>query len=223
MNDHRRQTDPARCHERHIGSRPKRPGAARLVLLLLLPTAMVAWLAMNPPLTASAERETDAPQARPAGGDPDAESWTVINRRWVRNTYPGGAVTLTDRETGLMWVADAKRIGRHPWAKAKKVCADLAFAGYDDWRLPSRGELAAVAPHDEHFVNVQDAWYWSSTPSETVFQYTHVVGLGDDAQSTRYGGHNLLRLPGLMQDRAYVYSYHVGNRYWVLPRREIKP
>jgi hypothetical protein len=95
----------------------------------------------------------------------------VMKKRFVDN----GDGTVTDKETGLMWVKDGKSEGCNQseplaWKQAIKFCEKLKFAGYDDWRLPSIKELQSIVDYetckpsiDNIFSNTQKSLYWSST------------------------------------------------------------
>lgn len=48
-----------------------------------------------------------------------------------------GDGTITDPNTGLMWLQDASFGGVRTWADAMSWADNLEFAGYSDWRLPS--------------------------------------------------------------------------------------
>ncbi len=49
------------------------------------------------------------------------------------------------RQTGLMWFKDGKStMGAIPWKEAGGFCSGLKFAGYSDWRLPSKEELTTI-------------------------------------------------------------------------------
>ena len=62
-------------------------------------------------------------------------------------------------------VAATEDLGRMDWESAKTACKNLVLNGYDDWYLPSKGEL------NQLYVNLKQlgvggfAWedYWSST------------------------------------------------------------
>ena len=60
-----------------------------------------------------------------------------------------GAVTLTDGSqegvfcaNSLMW--SPTNADGLSWSRAQRYCADLQYAGFTDWRLPSRTELTEV-------------------------------------------------------------------------------
>lgn len=91
-----------------------------------------------------------------------------------------GDGTVSDHETGLIFLKDANRFGQVPWeqalAKARSLSSgsgglhDGSQAG--DWRLPNIRELRSlidynsvdpILPPNHPFENVQSAIYWSST------------------------------------------------------------
>jgi Protein of unknown function (DUF1566) len=50
---------------------------------------------------------------------------------------------VVDRVTGLMWQSEAPN-EFFTFAAAQQHCAALTFAGFNDWRLPSRIELVSI-------------------------------------------------------------------------------
>ena len=56
----------------------------------------------------------------------------VTNRYWDH-----GNGTVTDQETGLMWMRSANIAGKMTWSTALTFCDNLVTNGYSDWRLPS--------------------------------------------------------------------------------------
>ena len=103
--------------------------------------------------------------AVPVVGDPAAVSNEVINARWTKNYYANGDITMSDRDTGLMWFYDASFAGQTNWYAAASYCDDLSYAGYSDWRLPRMGELGIQFYSSEYFTGVlsHDGYYWSGT------------------------------------------------------------
>jgi hypothetical protein len=87
-------------------------------------------------------------------------------------------VAVIDTTTGLMWAVESlgsqddadKGINQEACTKR---CADLRLLGFDDWRLPTRTELAALIDDCQHepaidtdaFPRVKPRWHWTSTPA----------------------------------------------------------
>jgi uncharacterized repeat protein (TIGR02543 family) len=117
--------------------------------------------------TVTVDEEMSEPPGMPEGGDPRATSWEVASERWVKNTYADGAVTMSDRTTGLMWVYDASANGKANWNNAMAHCNNLLYAGHGDWFLPNKYQLSAMCSQKEFFKNVYTEYpnheYWSST------------------------------------------------------------
>ena len=83
-------------------------------------------------------------------------------------------VAIIDHATGLMWAV--KSIGDSdgdPMSQAdcEKACGELRLLGQDDWRLPTRAELAALVDDTRHepsidtnlFPGVLPRRHWTST------------------------------------------------------------
>jgi hypothetical protein len=103
------------------------------------------------------------------GMDPSAITTSIVNTRWVKLTYADGAVTMSDRFTGLMWFYNAGAIGGMQQAAAHAYCENLVYAGHDDWVLPGVGPLAVMVSQKGFFTGVQN-WYWA----DTYYGYTYV-------------------------------------------------
>ena len=81
-----------------------------------------------------------------------------------------GDGTVTDAYTNLMW-QQAVPSDDLTWEQALSYCADLALAGYTDWRLPTINELRSLVDYCRHspsinttyFPNTAASFYWSST------------------------------------------------------------
>jgi len=92
-------------------------------------------------------------------------------------SYTDNGDTVTDNITGLEWVKDATSTGcfsgsKMPWEVALSSCANLVYAGHDDWRLPNVKELMSIvdygssspAINEPPFANTKlDNYYWTST------------------------------------------------------------
>ncbi len=76
--------------------------------------------------------------------------------------------TITDNNTGLMWVKEAGASTMN-WESALAYCENLTLAGYSDWRLPTIKELASITDYSRYpVINSNFSYwpggsYWSST------------------------------------------------------------
>lgn len=75
-------------------------------------------------------------------------------------------IVLTDSTTGLMWQKDY--VSGKTWKEALSYCENLTYAGYSDWRLPNRNELASLINYDNvspasDFPDMPSLEFWSSS------------------------------------------------------------
>ena len=84
--------------------------------------------------------------------------------------FESGDMTVTDSVTGLIW--QRTQVASKIWQQALEYCENLDYAGYDDWRLPNRNELASLLNHNRStspysdFPNMpSSAYFWSSSSS----------------------------------------------------------
>ena len=76
-----------------------------------------------------------------------------------------------DNKTGLMWQDDESvKTTKMTWEEAISYAKNLKFAGYNDWRLPTRLELHSITDKTKYdpavkfgIKNVSSEWYWSGT------------------------------------------------------------
>ncbi len=81
-----------------------------------------------------------------------------------------GDGTVTDLNTRLMWQQSDDGVQRE-WQAACDYCSNLVFAGYSDWRIPTRRELFSIvdlgrydpAINTDYFINAKSDWYWSGS------------------------------------------------------------
>ncbi len=91
------------------------------------------------------------------------------NQRFTVN----GNGTVSDNNTGLMWIQDPSVpgvAGAMNWSEALSTCESLTFAGFADWRLPNLNEVSSLIDYsrsapaiDPVFLNTS-SWAWTSTP-----------------------------------------------------------
>lgn len=75
-----------------------------------------------------------------------------------------GSVVVTDSRTGLMW--QQKYVTKKTWQQALKYCEDSTYAGYDDWRLPNKNELASLINYEKSnypYSYFSGKYFWSSS------------------------------------------------------------
>lgn len=87
-------------------------------------------------------------------------------------------VAVIDHSTGLMWAVES--LGNSDdnddsitQEQCIERCSSLRLLGFDDWRLPTRNELAALVDDTRHepaidtglFPRVKPNWHWTSTPA----------------------------------------------------------
>ena len=127
----------------------------------------------------------------PGNQKPDVPGYTEKVRFTAKHAW------VRDMHTDLIWSKDANPAGRPlTWQGALSMVDALnrkQFGGCSDWRLPNIRELESLVdpgahspalPTDHPFVNVQDA-YWSSTTSVyepryawTLYSRDGIVGVG---------------------------------------------
>lgn len=130
---------------------------------------------------------------------------TAPDSRYTGN----GDGTVTDNQTGLMWiqcseglsststVCDTGSAATYTWQDAltqAQTVNSSGFAGHSDWRLPNRNELASLVERSCHspainatfFPATASLSYWSSSPdaynpitTSSAYAWRVGFGLGD--------------------------------------------
>ena len=78
-----------------------------------------------------------------------------------------GDVIVTDTETGLIW--QKTYVSGKTWQQALFYCESLTYAGYSDWRLPNKNELASLVNYEKYnnpasdFPDMPSQDFWSSS------------------------------------------------------------
>jgi len=110
-----------------------------------------------------------------------------------------GDGTITDTQTGLMWVKNANRPNRSMnWDDGMKYCEGMNLLGHQDWRLPSKAEFqelidkegidVALPPGHPFSDVVKFGDYWTSSINPLGPMYSYVVNVGNG--STRFSSKN---------------------------------
>jgi len=92
-------------------------------------------------------------------------------------TTVNGDVVVTDTKTGLVW-QKTYETGKN-WQAALDYCENLTYAGYTDWRLPDKNELASLVNYEKYnpasdFPDMPSDWFWSSSSGVS---YTYIAWL----------------------------------------------
>ena len=85
-----------------------------------------------------------------------------------------GNVIVTDTETGLIW-QKTYETGK-TWQQALSYCENLTYAGYSDWRLPDKNELASLITHRKDFGMPSKKFWSSSTYVRNTYNAWYVIG-----------------------------------------------
>lgn len=132
------------------------------------------------------ERGLDPPGtcSRRCAVDREWAAWAIPFEPPPPDAYTLGPGVVTDSQTGLTWtrctagntnaecggLPDYRGLSTLPWPLADAFCAELAFGGHTDWRLPTAIELASVAKDtltgygmDPSIFFWASDWVWSST------------------------------------------------------------
>ena len=89
---------------------------------------------------------------------------------------------VTDTETGLIW--QKTYVSGKTWQQALSYCESLTYAGYSDWRLPDKNELASLINYEKYypasdFPDMPSKYFWSSSTYVNYTDYAWGVGFGN--------------------------------------------
>ena len=95
---------------------------------------------------------------------------TTMPSSTLTSSTNNGDVIVTDNKTGLIW---QKTISSNSFAyvNALAYCQNLEYAGYSDWRLPNRNELASLVNYKKsnpasNFPNMPSEEFWTSSAED---------------------------------------------------------
>jgi len=120
-----------------------------------------------PYLDATSKGRSITAESAPAG-----QTKKLPNPILVFFTPSKDGVLMRNTGSGLLWVKDAGKCGKMDWNAAMNMAKQFSFAGFSDWRLPTKNELKTLAAYggkfpaeklnSDVFTNVQADGYWSS-------------------------------------------------------------
>jgi len=121
-------------------------------------------------------------------------------------TTVGGKDVVTDSTTGLMWQKTYSSVMN--WQNALKYCETgdgSNYAGYTDWRMPNRNELATLldftktaSPYTDFPGITNSQTLWTSTTTANNYANAVVVKFGTDPSVTFYGGKTSSTVPRVL-------------------------
>jgi len=117
--------------------------------------------------------------------------------------------TVTDQQTGLIWLKDADAFGTVSWEQALKYARGLASgncglsdsSSAGDWRLSNirellsiidYGESSPIIPHPHPFINVRTTLYWTSTTlaPAPILAWMMTLGIGPTVFDVKHSPSN---------------------------------
>lgn len=109
-------------------------------------------------------------------------------------TTVNGDIIVTDTEIGLVW--QKTYVSKKTWQQALSYCESLTYAGYSDWRLPNKNELASLVNYRKYkpasdFPDMPSNFFWSSSTKSDKSEVAWGVGfyagrVSDDYVGTYY-------------------------------------
>ncbi len=81
-----------------------------------------------------------------SGGESEYEVWFVRGAEAGLSFTDNGDATVSDDNTGLMWMQEDSGAGMD-WPAALEHCEGMELAGLDDWRLPNAHELQSIVDY----------------------------------------------------------------------------
>ncbi len=73
---------------------------------------------------------------------------TKLPTGYFHSKSENGDIIITDRTTGLIW--QKTYASDKTWKEALSYCENLTYAGYSDWRLPNKNELASLINYEKY-------------------------------------------------------------------------
>lgn len=117
--------------------------------------------------------QTGVKQAVHSGDDGYYQTYDPTDIQSSTNRFANnGNGTVSDADTGLMWLQDTSAVPRMNWSNAVAFCENMTFAGHTDWRLPNVKEMECILDYQNIDFSTSTVFnvaldyggtYWTST------------------------------------------------------------
>jgi hypothetical protein len=97
----------------------------------------------------------------------DSYQGGIIIIAYIDSTGQHGLIAATEDHNGVL-----------NWDDAMSYCADYTVGQYDDWHLPSKGELNLMYQQRGAIGGFEDDYYWSSTESDNHVAWAQLFTIG---------------------------------------------
>ena len=99
----------------------------------------------------------------------------LLKSAFIQKTENGNSVVL-DSATNLMWQGTYNKFTVYDggWIVALKYCENLVYAGYSDWRLPNKNEIASLLNYDKSEAPFSD---FPDMPADDIDFWTSTIDL----------------------------------------------
>ena len=93
---------------------------------------------------------------------------------------------LVDKKSGLTWQDNGIYAIELDWYEAGDYCQELHLGDYDDWYLPTIGELRKFYKIKSHLKHRVSGYTWSATPRSKTSRRAWYVNLSDGVSKHYY-------------------------------------
>jgi len=144
--------------------------------------------------------------------------FVIPDQRYIDN----GDGTITDKISGLMWLANGSCLGKGNWQEALSKAKDFnldsskylcSYSGeYKDFRLPDKNELLSIVDYSQSnpslkannlFRDIVSAQYWTSTPYSNTEVWNINLSTGDFITTSKSSNSNIL-----LVRKTYEYKHY---------------
>jgi hypothetical protein len=109
----------------------------------------------------------------------------------IGDTGPGGGIIF--HVEGNTYFEVSRLLGDHTWDNAVRIARDFRGGGFDDWYLPSRGELELIYRNLQrsNIINLGTQFYWSSVQSGSSHAWAQSFSTGSLFNQSKSSTHSV--------------------------------